>query len=104
MNLDVLLQKLFSAVRSQPPREEVPYAFEKRVMARVRALARVDPWAFWAHALWRAAAPCLAITLVLGGWFYIAPLPKATSADLSQEIDNTVLAEADAEVIAESLW
>ena len=56
MNLDDLQKKLLAAARSHPPVDAVPYAFEKRIMARLGAARNVaDGWTFWGRALWRAA-------------------------------------------------
>jgi hypothetical protein len=50
--------------REIPSDERVPYAFEKRIMAHLRAAPEVDVMALWARGLWRAAAPCLAVMVV----------------------------------------
>ena len=60
MNLADLERKLIAAARRLPPSEAVPYAFEKRIMAHLRARPALDEWSLWARALWRAAAPCVA--------------------------------------------
>lgn len=95
MNIAKLQQKLIQAARRTPADDRAPYAFEKRIMARLAALPRVDVWSLWSHALWRAAAPCVAITLVLTAWsFYqhnTAPIQEVRAADL----ENTVLAPLD---------
>ena len=57
MNLAELERKLIAAARANPPSDRVPYAFEKRIMARLAARPVADGWALWARALWRAAAP-----------------------------------------------
>jgi hypothetical protein len=55
MNLEELQRKLLEAARRQPPSDQVPYAFEQRVMAHLRAVPVVDPLSLWAAGLWRAA-------------------------------------------------
>jgi hypothetical protein len=75
----------------------VPYAFEKRIMARLAARPVVDDWALWARALWRAAAPCAAIMLLLGAWSFFAPPSNAPANDLSQQLEQTLLAAVDQE-------
>src|SRR6266581_9340612 len=103
MNLDKLQQKLFAAARANPPSDRVPYAFEKRILARLQAPVAVDHWALWSRALWRAAAPCVAIMLLLSAWSVFAPVPRAAPAtDLSQDIENTLLAAADPDQPADS--
>src|SRR5438132_10524472 len=93
MNLVELQGKLIAAARSHPPSEQVPYAFEKRIMARLAGLPGLDHWALWSRALWRSAAPCVAIMLLLSAWSFLAP--TAPVSDLSQEFENTVLAAVD---------
>jgi len=73
MNLAQLERKLIAAGRAQPPDGRVPYAFEKRILARLAGRSVADRWELWARALWRAAAACAAITLLLGAWSFLAP-------------------------------
>ena len=51
MNLAELERKLIAAARANPPSDRVPYAFEKRIMARLAARPVVDGWALWAPRL-----------------------------------------------------
>jgi hypothetical protein len=95
MNLAELEKKLVAAARANPPSEGVPYAFEKRIMARLATRPVMDDWALWARALWRAAAPCAAIMLLLGAWSFFAPPSSAPSSDLSQQLEQTLLAAVD---------
>jgi hypothetical protein len=101
MNLDHLQQKLLVAARSQLPGDHVPYAFEKRILARLVAAPALDHWALWARALWRAAAPCVALTLLLGVWSSFVGTNNANtsglaeSGDLSQHFEQTMLAAMD---------
>jgi hypothetical protein len=103
MNLPELHRKLIAAARANPPGDGVPYAFEKRIMARLRERP-LDSWALWAGALLRATVPCLAIMLLLSAWSVFVPGDKTTSSDLSQEMENTVLAAADQEQGSDSIW
>jgi hypothetical protein len=67
MNPVELQKKLLAAAHAHPPDDAVPYAFEKRVMARVRMMGRVaDRWTVWAGALWRAAAPAVGVMVLVG--------------------------------------
>jgi hypothetical protein len=95
MNLAELEQKLVAAARANPPSDRVPYAFEKRIMARLASRPIVDDWALWARALWRAAAPCVAIMLLLGAWSFFAPPNSVPASDLSQQLEQTLLAAVD---------
>jgi hypothetical protein len=104
MNLEQLNQKLLAAARRQEPDDRVPYAFEKRIMARLASVPVPDGVALWARALWRAAIPCVAVVVLLGaGSLLVAPEPPASTGissspattELSQEFENTMLAAVD---------
>ena len=95
MNLTELEKKLIAAARLKVPDERVPYAFEKRIMAQIAARAGADHWVFWARGLWRAAASCVALAVLLGAVSVFLPAPPDTSKDLSQDFENTLLASAD---------
>jgi hypothetical protein len=94
MNLDDLHAKLLAAARTQAPSEHVPLAFEKRITALLRRMPVKDASALWARALWRAAAACVALMVLLSTWSLLAPAAKPPATDLSQELENTVLAAA----------
>ena len=102
MNLAELERKLLAAARSNPPSETVPYAFQTRIMARLRSGGMPDGWALWAGALWRASVPCVAIVLLLGAWTSFAS-PTPAQGDLSQDFENTVLAAANQQA-SDSIW
>ena len=104
MNLAELQRKLIAAARANPPSDRVPYAFEKRIMALLAARPVADGWALWARALWRAAAPCAAIMLALGAWSWLAPLDGPSANDLSQELEQTLLAAVEQDQPADSTW
>lgn len=102
MNLDQLQQKLLAAARAQPPRDEVPFGFEQRVLARLRGVRPADPWVWWVRGLWQAAASCAALALVLGAWVVLAPSAGSTAEPLDEQLENTVLAAVDEG--NESVW
>ena len=104
MNLAELERKLIAAARAKTPSDWVPYAFEKRIMARLAASPAVDAWALWGRALWRAAAPCVAIMVALAAWSFLAPQESAPASDLSQALEQTLLAAANQDQPAESAW
>ncbi len=104
MDLTRLERKLIEAARANTPSERVPYAFEQRVLARLKERPLADVWALWARALWRAAVPCVAITLVLGAWALFAPVTRPPVTDFSQQFESTLLAAADQEQNADSTW
>ena len=98
MNLETLQEKLLAAARAHPPMEGVPYAFEQRIRAQLAALPPVDLAALWARALWRAAFPCVAITLLLATWSFApsaASSASSTTENLSQQFEQTLFAAAD---------
>jgi hypothetical protein len=104
MNLAELERKLIAAARANPPSDRVPYAFEKRIMAHLAARPVADEWALWGRALWRAAAPCVAIMLLLGAWSFYDPQGSTPSNDLSQQLEQTLLASVDQDQPADSAW
>ena len=104
MNLDRLNQKLIAAARRNAPSDHVPYAFEKRIMARLAAVPVPDSLALWARAFWRAAVPCVAVVLLLGFCAFFLPVEKpvattvassTSTTELSQDFENTLLAAVD---------
>ncbi len=101
MNLAELQHKLILAARSAQPVEQVPYAFEQRIMARLRAGPVLDQWEQWGAALWRAAAPCIAIMVLFSAWSLLAPATPP-AGDLSQDLENTILAAAAQDQPADS--
>jgi hypothetical protein len=95
MNLETLRTNLLAAARSRPPRDHVPYAFEQRVLARLNAVPAPDAAALWARALWRSAAACVALALLLGVWSSLGLTRDATAAgpeNFSQHFEQTMLA------------
>ncbi len=94
MDLEALKSKLISAARLEEPSERVPYAFEKRVMARLAAPPRNELWTFWNHYLWRAAAICLAVALCSGLWTAASSHFEAPG-DFSHEFETAVFVMAE---------
>ncbi len=96
MNLVELQKKLIAAARAHAPRDQVPYAFEKRVTALLASRVAPDNMALWVHGLWRAAVSCVAVTLLCGAWAVFNPAASPVLADdLSQNFENTLLASVD---------
>jgi hypothetical protein len=104
MNLTDLQSKLLAAARREPVRDEVPYAFEQRIMARLPRRILPDGWATWSQALWRAAAPCVAVMLLLTAWSFNSPEAAGPAGDLDQEIEQAVMAAVDQEPAPDFLW
>jgi hypothetical protein len=92
MQVDELYRKLIAAARAYRPSDQVPYAFEKRILAQLTLRPVVDTGAEWARALWRAVVPCLAVVILLSVWALVAPGSGSASGDLSQDFVATVLA------------
>ncbi len=92
MNLEQMQKKLLAAARANPPSDAVPYAFEKRVMARLQTPPAEDAFLQWGRALWRGAIACVAVALLSSAW---ALLPIKNSNDLSQDLEHTVLASLE---------
>jgi hypothetical protein len=93
MNLDHLHDKLIAAARSAQPSDHVPYAFEKRIMARLAEAVHVDLLGAWSKALWRAAIACLAIVMLSSAWSLWSDAPQR-EPDFSQEFESAVFASA----------
>ena len=94
MNIAELQRKLIAAARiPQDGSDRVPYAFEKRVLALLASRPIADELALWARGLWRAAASCAAIAVLLGAWMCLSP--ASNSGDLSQNFETTLLASVD---------
>jgi hypothetical protein len=95
MNLTKLQHTLLAAARAHRPASTVPYAFEKRVMARLTETPALDVWALWNRVLWRAAAPCVALCLTLGAWSYFAHTDALSPDWLVADLEGAVLAPFD---------
>ena len=95
MNLAKLQDKLIAAGRRQEPDERVPYAFEKRIMARLAGRERMDLWAFWVRGMWRAAASSVAVAALFVAFCHFLPVMPESGHDLGQDLENTLLASAE---------
>lgn len=97
MNLEQLQQKLLAAARANPPGDRVPYAFEKRILARLKESPAFDVSALWARALWRGAVSCVALALLFGVWSFIGAGNNAATdnEEFSQHFEQTMLAAVD---------
>jgi hypothetical protein len=89
MRHDALEQKLMEAARSHPPTAQVPYAFEQRILARIKELRRSDPMAVWGRLFWRAAFSSLLITLLASAWAASNP-PLSTPGALADDFESIV--------------
>ena len=94
MNLPELQKKLIAAARANPPGDRVPYAFEKRIMARLEGRTAVDAWGLWGRALSRAAICSVIFMLLLGGASFFIPA-AGSQEPLSQVVDQTLYTAVD---------
>jgi len=96
MNLVDLQKRLLAAARADVPVDQVPYAFEKRITALLASRVAAENMNLWVRGLWRAAVSCAAIALLIGVWAAFNPTTSgATADDLSQNLENTLLASVD---------
>lgn len=75
MKMDSVIEQLMRAARNNPPTDRVPYAFEKRIMARLKDTQPIDLTTWIASQLWRAVVPCFAVMILLGAWFNLGTIP-----------------------------
>ena len=101
MNLTELHRKLIAAARRNAPADAVPYAFEKRIMARLSTAPRPDDWLAWVRALWVGAGACAAVALCLTVWSYQAPDEPGFASNFARDLEQTIL---DSTVESENLW
>ena len=92
MNIAELQKKILAAARLMASSDHVPFAFEKRIMARIASETALDVWSLWSRLLWRAAGPCVAIMLVMSVWAAIAPDSSNSPDSLAADLESTVLA------------
>src|SRR5688500_9041106 len=89
------LHQVANAARVIRSDDRVPYAFEKRIMSRLKSLHPQDISAMLTHLMWRAAVSCLAISLITGAAISFAD-PSAEEL-LASDLERTVLAPVDVE-------
>lgn len=92
MNLLELQEKLLAAARQSPPSDRVPFAYETRIMARLRTSSPEDGWTLWGQALWRAAVACLTLAILLSA---LSLWPGRSHPSGDEELETAALAMAD---------
>lgn len=94
MNINQLQEKLLRVARSNPPSDQVPLGFEKRILAHVQTETIMDALTLWARALWRAAVPCVVVMFLLSIWVAFNPgqTNQTTTANLGTELESTLMA------------
>lgn len=91
MNLAQLKDKLIATAKASAPGDTVPYAFEKRILARLTSRPVTDDWAQWARSLWCGAAACSLIALGMCIWAQVPDDEVELAMDFSQSIEQTIL-------------
>ena len=97
MDADKLRNTLVKAAQKQTPSDHVPYAFEQRIMARLRGRAVEDPWTLWGRWLWRSAMSFGVVAIACGVWGFgpVDPSLAATAEDdLSAHLEQSLYASA----------
>ena len=95
MDLAELQKKLIAAARAHRPEENVPFAFERRVMARLAERPAPDNLSTWNRTLWQAVAPCVAVTLLLGAWTFLSQRDDNSGETLAAELETSLYAPFD---------
>ena len=93
MDLSELEKKLLAAARGNPPGDQVPYAFETRIMARLTSATRIDEWTWWTRAFWRAAAACAAVAMLCSAWSLLPSVHRTSNA--ANDLEQAVWASVD---------
>ena len=95
MNLAQLERTLLAAAKTVPPGDHVPYAFERRVLARLRRGPATDQLVWWARSLWRAAAPGVAVTVLLALWVAGSGTASDPDRSVNADIETALFAVID---------
>src|SRR3954469_23662475 len=84
-------EEFLSLARELPRNERTPYAFEKRIMARISQTPMGETVSEWAQLLWRAMAPCVGIMLVAAA-VSMAAFSGDPTPDETPDLEATVFA------------
>ena len=95
MNLAELQKKLIAAAKTEVLDDRVPYAFEKRLSALLASRVAPQNLDLWVRGLWRSAISCVAVAMLCGAWTFFTPATSASSDDLSQNLETTLLSSVD---------
>jgi hypothetical protein len=87
-NPDTELDALFARARAQrPDTSAAEYAFETRLLARLREQRRPEPESIWASVSWRLAPVFAALVIGLGVW-HSEIVKETQSAEQLVYVDN----------------
>jgi hypothetical protein len=92
MNVNELHAKLIAAARKHPPSEQIPWAFEKRILSHLSDRPAPNIWALWCRPLWQAALSCVAITVLCGLWACGSRPNPDYAGNFSQDFEAAVFA------------
>ena len=67
-----------------------PEPVRAQVLRHLAAAEPTDVLALWSRLLWRAAAPCVAIMLVMGAWTVYSRHVTSPSQTLAVDLERTV--------------
>ena len=90
MNVTELQKKLLASARANSPSDDVPYAFEQRIMAQLPPKPAFDILASWNRTVWQAAAPCVAVMLLLGAWTRFAQHSDSSRETLATDLESSL--------------
>ena len=90
--IDAILDKMLAKTREMPADNQVPYAFEKRIMAHIKETpeASANLWELLGHSLWRAVVPCLAVMVLVAVWM---KAPGETAGTTSPKAEVSIVDE-----------
>ena len=91
MKRHLLFEKLIRAARQNAPDDQVPYAFEKRIMAQLSPPA-TDDWTAITKALWWSAGACCSIAVAISVWTFAFDPARDSATNFSSELEMTILA------------
>jgi hypothetical protein len=95
MDLARLERTLIETARRMVPRDAVPFAFERRVMAALIPPLGADPWNVFLLVLRRAAVVSLAITALAGTWSVVSPRIDREQVPLAEQLETVVLGDLE---------
>ena len=92
--IDAILDEMLAKTREIPADNQVPYAFEKRIMAHIKETSKpvANLWELWGHSLWRAVIPCLAVMIFVAVWI---KAPGETTGTSELEAGTPTVATID---------
>jgi hypothetical protein len=86
-----LRRNLIAAIRLNLRGGQAHCAVDKRIIGLIAARSLADCWLFWTRGVWRAAASCVAVTLIRGGVSsMLTPASSDVGDDLPAHFENTL--------------